>query len=532
MDTMLTAVTPSGWAFSCPLLRPRQKGRTVTRMTATTHTRRPRPFSHLARLLDVPPVTQDPLIEGMSTDSRRVRPGDVFIAIRGFSADGHSFIEEAVARGARALVLEDPAFTSPAPDRVPAVYVPGSRRAAAILADEWHDRPSEHLTIAGVTGTNGKTTVSLMLESIFSAAGLRTGVIGTLGRRIGDTWHSAERTTPDAIELQELLADMRAAGVSHVAMEVSSHALELDRVYGCRFAAGVFTNLSQDHLDFHSGLDEYLAAKLLLFTEYADMAAPGRPMIAAVNMDDPAGRRIADEARCAVVPYGANGGSRVRARSIDLDAGGVRFELIINGAARPVRLRLTGHFNAYNALAAAACCHGLGLDTEHIVAGLEGLEAVPGRFERVSEGLEYTVIVDYAHTPGALHNVLCAARGLSPARLLCVMGCGGDRDRGKRPMMGKVAGEHCDLTIITSDNPRSEDPLAIIEDIKGGIAGGDYLVEPDRRAAIFEAVKLCRPGDMLIIAGKGHETYQEFADRRLEFDDRVVAREAIRARHG
>ena len=501
-------------------------------MTPTPHAREPRPLSRLARLLNVPPVTPDPVIEGLSTDSRRVQPGDLFIAIRGFSADGHRFIEEAVARGARALVLEDPAFTSPRPDRVPAVYVPGSRRAAAVLADEWHGRPSQNLTLVGVTGTNGKTTVSLMLESIFNAAGLRTGVIGTLGRRIGDAWHSAERTTPDAIELQELLADMRAAQVSHVAMEVSSHALELDRVYGCRFAAGVFTNLSQDHLDFHSGLDEYLSAKLLLFTTYADMAGPERPMIAAVNVDDPAGRRVAAEARCAVVPYGANGGSRVRARSIDLDAGGVRFELLINGAARPVRLRLTGHFNAYNALAAAACCHGLGLDIAQIVAGLEGLEAVPGRFERVSEGLPYTVIVDYAHTPGALQNVLGAARALSPARLLCVMGCGGDRDRGKRPMMGKVASEYADLTIITSDNPRSEDPLRIIEDIKGGIGGGDYRVEPDRRAAILTAVKLCRPGDMLIIAGKGHETYQEFADHRVDFDDRVVAREAIRARHG
>ena len=476
------------------------------------------------------PLGEDPLVFGLRADSRQIAAGDIFVAIRGFATDGHLFISEAIAKGACAVVLEDEAFAPRGEESIPWVCVPSSRRAAAILADELYGHPSQRLTLAGVTGTNGKTTVSLMLDSIFRAAGHRTGVIGTLGRGIAGAWQEADRTTPDAIELQELLADMVDAGVTHLAMEVSSHALDLDRVYGCRFAGAVFTNLSQDHLDFHSGLDEYLEAKLRLFTDYADMAGSERPMVGAVNVDDPAGARVAEEARCRVIRYGTNGDSEVRARAADLRSDGVGFDLVVNEIATRVRLRLTGHFNVHNALGAAACCHGLGFELDDIVAGLESLEAVPGRFERVAEGQAYSVIVDYAHTPGALQNVLGAARALSPKRLVCVMGCGGDRDRGKRPMMGKVATENADLTIITSDNSRSEDPLAIIEDIKGGIIGGDYVVEPDRRQAIAKAIEMCLPGDMVLIAGKGHETYQEFADRRIDFDDRVVAREAIRGK--
>jgi len=490
-------------------------------------------LSELLRPLQLPQLpTTDPLVNGVCADSRRISPGQVFIAIRGFATDGHRYIPDAVAKGAAAVVLEDPAYLTAAQGSVAVVRVPNSRRAAAILADEYYGHPSRALTLVGCTGTNGKTTVSLLLESIFRAAGFRTGVIGTLGRQVAGAWYGSERTTPDAIELQALLADMRQAEVSHVAMEVSSHALDLDRVWGCQFAGAVFTNLSQDHLDFHSGLDEYLAAKLRLFTEYADNAPAHRPMVCAVNVDDPWGVRVAEQARGVVVRYGTNGGSEVRARGIHISPDGVSFELVIGRAARPVKLHLTGHFNVHNALGAAACCHGLGMDMDTIVAGLESLQAVPGRFECVSAGLPYSVIVDYAHTPDALLNTLQAARALNPRRLLCLFGCGGDRDRGKRPLMGKVASDHADFTFITSDNPRSEDPLAIIEDIRGGMTTDAYCVEPDRRKAIFQAVAACQPGDMLILAGKGHETYQEFADHRIEFDDRQVAREAIAAREG
>ncbi len=531
MDTILSSMTQSGWVFSRPLLRPARKGRSVIRMTLPTHSGEPRRLHTLAHVLGMDgTLSADPVVTGVRADSRQIEPGNIFVAIRGYSTDGHLFVKAALERGACAVVLEDPTFVPEGTPAVPVLRVASSRRGAAMLADEFYDHPSQHLQIAGVTGTNGKTTVSLMLESIFRLAGQRTGVIGTLGRQIGGAWRGAERTTPDAIELQELLADMVAARVSHVAMEVSSHALELDRVYRCRFAGAVFTNLSQDHLDFHSGLDEYLEAKLQLFTSYADAAGGPAAMVGAINVDDPAGAQVAQQARCRVITYGTNGGSQVRARGIDLCPEGVGFQLVVDNRSLPVKLHLTGHFNVHNALGAAACCWGLGFPLETIVAGLEALPAVPGRFERVAAGQPYTVIVDYAHSPGALQNTLTAAKALSPGRLICVMGCGGDRDRGKRPMMGKVATELADVTIVTSDNPRSEDPLAIIDDIRGGIGEGCYEVEPDRRTAIFRAIEMCRPGDMALIAGKGHETYQQFADHRIDFDDRLVAREAIHAR--
>ncbi len=487
----------------------------------------------LAALCRTPGVDGEPPVDtpiaGICADSRRLRPGEVFVAVRGYATDGHRYIPQAVEAGAAAVVLEDRTYLASVPPQVVAVPVPNSRRAAAALAAAYHDHPSRNLTLVGVTGTNGKTTISLMLDSIFAAGGAHTGVIGTLGRGVLGTWRATERTTPDAIELQSLLAEMRDVGATHVAMEVSSHALELERVYSCSFAGAIFTNLTQDHLDFHSGLDEYLAAKQLLFTSYAQSPTRKGPMVGAINMDDPAGRQVARAAQCTVVGYGTNGGSQVRARSIDIGPGGVTFTIDFEGHARRVKLQLTGLFNVHNALGAAACCYGLGLDIDQIVAGLRALQAVPGRFERVDEGQPFTVVVDYAHTPGALQNVLTAARALSPSRIVCVMGCGGDRDRSKRPMMGKIAAEMSDLTIVTSDNPRTEDPLKIIDDVVGGITQGEYLVEPDRGAAIIRAVAMCAKGDILVIAGKGHETYQEFADHRIDFDDREVARRALRA---
>ncbi len=468
-------------------------------------------------------------VSGISTDSRRIRPGDVFIAIKGFQQDGHQFIAEAVEAGAVAIVYQDPSFRDAIPEGISAVLVDNSRRAAAHLAAEFWGHPSHSLTLVGATGTNGKTTVAYMMDSIWRAGGASTGLLTTPARMIAGRELPADRTTPDAVQLQKLLAQMRQEEVSHVCLEVSSHGLALDRTWLCKFDGAIFTNLTQDHLDFHHNLEDYFAAKLRLFTDYAELAAPEKSMVGAINIDDAAGQRITQQAKCQVVSYGVNNQAEVTASEVRIEADGIDFKLHLpEDQIVPVSLPLTGSFNLYNALGAAACAWGMGIGTEQIAAGLAQLQTVPGRFERVDEGQDFTVIVDYAHTPDALDNVLSAARSLHPERLLCVFGCGGDRDRSKRLLMGKIGTEQADFAIITSDNPRSEDPSAIIEEIAAGAEGNNYTIQPDRRQAIYEAVSQARSGDIVVIAGKGHETYQIFADRRVPFDDRQVAREALR----
>ena len=480
------------------------------------------PWVDSRRLVDCGPVT------GISTDSRQVTGGEVFVAIKGYQTDGHQFIAEAVSRGVVAVAYEDPAFARDIPERISAIVVDNSRRAAAELAASFWGHPSASLQLVGVTGTNGKTTVAYMMDSIWRAGGATTGLITTAGRVIAGYSLPADRTTPDAVVLQRLLAQMREEQVTHVAMEVSSHGLQLDRTWMCRFDGAIFTNLSQDHLDFHYDLDEYFAAKLRLFTDYAEMAAPEKALVGAANTDDSAGRRIQEEAKCQVITYGIQEQAAVTATEVAIDPLGIDFRLHLpEGADIRVGLALTGGFNLYNALAAAACAWGLRIEAEQIAAGLAALKGIPGRFECIDEGQDFTIIVDYAHTPDALDNVLRAARALEPRRLLCVFGCGGDRDRGKRPLMGQIATSQADFTIITSDNPRSEQPLAIIQEIVAGVVGDNHAVEPDRRQAIFTAVSRCQAGDILVIAGKGHETYQEFADHQISFDDREVARQAV-----
>ena len=465
-------------------------------------------------------------IHAITTDSRRVTPGSLFVAISGYQTDGHRFIADACANGAAAVVYQDEAATIPS--GVTAIRVADSRRAAAIIADRFYDHPSGKLTIAAITGTSGKTTTTLLVDSIFRAAGYKTGVIGTLGGRIGDRDLPGDRTTPDSIELQELFAQMLAEGVTHVAMEVSSHALYLDRTWMTAFDAAVFTNLSQDHLDFHADLDEYLDAKLVLFTEYADLARPEKALVGAVNVDDPASKKILASARCECLTFGLSPDAQVRAEDVTPHPSGLSFRLTRGTQAAEVALQLSGAFNAHNALAAATCAYGLGLATETIVRGLEGLAAVPGRFERVDAGQDFTVVVDYAHKPDALEKVIRAARALEPRRVICIIGCGGDRDRDKRPKMGRIATRDADFTIFTADNSRSEEPEAILAQIvTGAEPGAEYVVEPDRRAAIFAGIAMCQPGDILLICGKGHEPYQIFKDRTIHFDDREVAREAL-----
>jgi UDP-N-acetylmuramoyl-L-alanyl-D-glutamate--2,6-diaminopimelate ligase len=450
--------------------------------------------------------------------SSDARPGVLFACIPGARTDGHEFAADAVAHGATALLVDR--FLDLA---VPQVRVPNVREAIGPIAAEVFGRPADAMTVVGVTGTNGKTTTTYLLESIFVAAGRTAGVIGTTGVRVDGVATPFPRTTPEAPDLQRLLATMRAARVDAVAMEVSSHGLDQHRVDGVRYACAVFTNLSQDHLDYHPSMREYLAAKARLFT-------PELSDIGVLNADSPEGRAIARGAGVPTLTFGVERPADVRATDVVTDVDGIRFRV---GATR-IESRLRGRFNVENCLAAFAAARVVGIDDGVAARGVAALHGVPGRLETVEEGQEFLVVVDYAHTPDGIVNVLRAARPLARGRLIIVFGCGGDRDRAKRPAMGVAATSMADLTIITSDNPRSEDPLGIIAEIEPGAREGDgpYEIEPDRRAAIRRALSLAGPDDVVVVAGKGHETGQEFADRTVPFDDREVAAEGLRELRG
>jgi UDP-N-acetylmuramoyl-L-alanyl-D-glutamate--2,6-diaminopimelate ligase len=458
----------------------------------------------LTRLLDsLAPVqvVGEPAVKiaDLAYDSRAVGPGTLFFCVPGGRVDGHEFADRAVEAGASALVVERPVAV-----RVPQVVVADAREAMALAAVEFFGRPTDELQVAAVTGTNGKTTTSFLLYSILEAAGRKPALLGTIETRVGNERRAAVRTTPEAIDLQRTFREMLDAGNRSVALEATSHGSEQKRLLGVRFACLVFTNLSQDHLDFHGSMEAYFEAKRRLFVD-------SRPP-AAVNIGDAYGRRLADELRekgGPLVTFGFPDDADLRPGDVD------------------VQPKLRGRFNVENVLGAFAAGRLLGIDDETIAAGIESLDGVPGRFEAVDEGQPFTVLVDYAHTPEALENVLRAARDLDSGRLICVFGCGGDRDRGKRPVMGRIAGELADVAIVTSDNPRSEDPRAIIDEIVAG-AEGDLEIEPDRREAIARAVEEAKPGDVVLIAGKGHEQGQQFRDRTVPFDDREVAREALR----
>jgi UDP-N-acetylmuramoyl-L-alanyl-D-glutamate--2,6-diaminopimelate ligase len=439
--------------------------------------------------------------------------------VPGASADGHDFAAEAVAAGASALLVERWLDDVAAPQ----VRVGSVREAMGPVAAVVFSHPAEALTMAGITGTNGKTTTTYLLEAIWRAAGVRPGVIGTTGARVDGEPVALARTTPEAPDLHRLLLRMREAGVGGVAMEVSSHALAQHRVGGVRFDVAAFTNLSQDHLDFHPSMDEYFAAKASLFT-------PAHAARAVVNADDGWGRRLLEDPLVPTVTYGVEGEADLRATDVVSNVEGVAFTV---GGVR-VRSRLRGGFNVSNCLAAIAVAGELGIGPEIAAEGLAAVPGVPGRVEPVDAGQDFLVVVDYAHTPDSIRSVLQAARPLASGRLIVVFGCGGDRDRAKRPLMGAAATSLADLTFLTSDNPRSEDPLEIISDIEPGAreGGGRYVVEPDRRAAIGLAVEEARAGDVVVIAGKGHEATQELAHGTVAFDDREVAREMLGVREG
>jgi UDP-N-acetylmuramoyl-L-alanyl-D-glutamate--2,6-diaminopimelate ligase len=441
-----------------------------------------------------------------------VEPGTLFFCVPGEKVDGHAFAAGAVEAGAAGLVGERELSVD-----APQILVPDARAAMAPLAACFYGDPTGELTVAGITGTNGKTTTAFLLREILESAEVRCGLLGTVKQVVGGVDEEVERTTPEAIDLQGTFRRMLDGGDRACAMEVSSHALALHRADAIHFDVALFTNLTQDHLDFHAGMEDYFRSKRLLFE-----MGPG---VAIVNVDDPYGRRLAEEFEC--VTFSAEGGDA------DLAAGDVGIaplgaEFSVGGVA--VRTRLPGAFNVSNALAAFAAATSMGVEPEVAAAGLAGAAAPPGRFEPIDEGQDFSVLVDYAHTPDSLENVLRAARGLGEGRVISVFGAGGDRDRGKRPQMGRAGAELSDLAIVTSDNPRSEDPEAIVAEIVAGIDDrGGVVEEVDRRAAIALALSRAEPGDTVVIAGKGHEQGQEFGEgRKLPFDDRDVAREELR----
>ncbi len=486
-------------------------------------------LSEILSVLDVISVENfiDHEITGIAYDSRTLLPGNVFFCIKGLVTDGHYYASEAVEKGAAAIFTER-LLDDELKEDIPVVNVPDTRYAMALCSAHFYGYPSKKLTLIGVTGTNGKTTTTYLVENCMRFGGRKTGLIGTVEYRIGDRVEPVTRTTPESVDLQKMLKDMVDEKVECVAMEVSSHGLELRRVLGCEFNGVVFTNLTTDHLDFHLSIEDYFAAKRRLFVE--EHYGTGR--IAFINTDDPFGKRIFKEIKLEKLSYGVESPADYRASGVEIDSSGNRFFIKHKGERYEARSLLKGGFNVYNCLAAFCVCHRFGLDVDVILRGIETYQGVPGRFENIECGQEFAVIVDYAHTPDGLKNVLEAARQVTEKRVICVFGCGGDRDKSKRPIMGEVCARLSDICVITSDNPRSEDPMDIIEMILEGIKGKcpeeNYVVEPDRRKAIFLAVKKAEPGDLVLIAGKGHERGQIFSDRVVPFDDREVAREAIR----
>jgi UDP-N-acetylmuramoyl-L-alanyl-D-glutamate--2,6-diaminopimelate ligase len=476
------------------------------------------------RVVGTPP----PTITGLSADSRSVTNGAAFVAVPGFKQDARRFVPEAIERGAALVVTEGPAL-SDVP--VAQVLVPSARRALAALAGAYWDHPSRSLTLVGITGTNGKTTTSYLVDALLRARGDATGILGTIQYVVGDEIRPAGQTTPEALEIESMLAAMRARGVRGVAMEVSSHALALSRVDALAFDVGVFTNLTQDHLDFHGTLDEYGRAKRRLFELLATSPKPRRAAV--VNGDDPAGARMVEGLALETLTYGLGRDNRVRATEWASTLDGVRMQVTTPAGSLRLTSPLIGEHNVMNLLAAVGVGLALALTPDTIARALGGVQTVPGRFEQVRAGQPFLVVVDYAHTPDALERVLTTARKLTSGRLGVVFGCGGDRDRTKRPIMGEIAARLTDRAWITSDNPRSENPDAIVAEVADGAARvrseGDVR-QADRGAAIRAALAWARPGDTVVIAGKGHETYQIVGRDVLPFDDREVARTLLTER--
>ncbi len=475
-------------------------------------------------------------------DSRKVRPGSLFVAVRGFYSDGHQFIPQAVKQGAAAIVAEKDRNEG-AVQETPLILVDDSRRALALLAAAFYGYPSQKLKLVGITGTNGKTTTTYLIKSIIEAAGRKAGLIGTIGYRVGDKVYTAPNTTPESLDLQRLLAEMVGLDAEYCVMEVSSHALSLGRTVGCEFAVAGFTNLTQDHLDFHESMDSYFQAKLLLFSGLSSDAS------AVINSDDARAEEIIGATRAKVLTTGLSERADIRpSGSIGHGIRGLSFSVTTPSGTISVESSLVGRHNIYNILSAIGIGTALGIAGDDIARGISAMRAIPGRMEKVDEGQSFCVVADYAHTEDALVRLLETVREITAGKVITVFGCGGDRDRSKRPKMGAAAVNGSDIVIVTSDNPRTEDPLTIIGEIEKGMEVSGirvqvcdlvsarvpdktpYCVVPDRHTAIAAAINMAGKGDTVVLAGKGHENYQIIGDRKIHFDDREVAREEIRKR--
>ena len=456
---------------------------------------------------------EDIEITGIAYDSRKVAPGNVFVCIKGFETDGHQYVSSALKNGAAVIVAEDSIEAD-----VPVWYVEDSRKTIAELACRFYNYPSSKFKLVGVTGTNGKTTITYLLKSILDEAGKCVGIIGTNQNIIGDKvliTQSNTPTTPNSLELQQLFAEMLSSAAEYVVMEVSSHALDLDRVYGCHFDVGIFSNLTQDHLDFHKTMENYRNAKAKLF----DMCDSG-----VINTDDEHGKIIAPSAKCDILKIGLSDGSNLKAENIRITARGTDFDMIYKGEKYPVHVMIPGKFTVYNAICAAGAAIQLGIDMETIQSGLSAATGVLGRVEVVPTDTEYTVIIDYAHTPDGLQNIINCVKEFATGKVITLFGCGGDRDNSKRAVMGEIAGRLSDYSIITSDNPRTEDPEKIVRQIEEGMkkTDGEYTLITDRREAIGYALDNAKAGDVIILAGKGQETYQIIGKEKFDFDERLV----------
>jgi UDP-N-acetylmuramoyl-L-alanyl-D-glutamate--2,6-diaminopimelate ligase len=472
-------------------------------------------------------AAQDLEIRQVACDSRKVQPRALFFALHGAQADGNAFTRDAVSRGAAAIASEEP---SPAaiPSSVAWIQVREARKALAVTAANFFGHPAQALQLVAVTGTNGKTTTTSLVDAIIKASGAKTGLFGTIAYHTPLGEYPAPNTTPESVDLQGFLAEIRDAGGKFGVLEASSHSLAMDRLWGCHFTAAVFTNLTREHMDYHKTFEGYFAAKKRLF----EGTGAGAPEVAVLNTDDEYGKRLTGLAK-KTVTYGLESDAEITTKKFQLTFNGLAFTAQTPNGKVQVASPLVGRINVYNMLAAIGAAQALGLSNEVIEAGIRSLESVSGRFQRIDLGQPYFVVVDYAHTDDALENLIRTARELNPkGRIITLFGCGGGKDRTKRPVMGEVTGRLSDLTILSSDNPRTEDPLKIISDIIVGLqkTSGKYLIEPDREKAIGVAMDEARAGDIILLAGKGHENYQILADRTLEFDDREVTRRALRER--
>lgn len=466
-------------------------------------------------------VAEDVAIKGISANSEEIKPDFVFVAIKGNQADGHDFIKQAIEKGARVIIAQGkPNFNLA--QGISWIIVKDARSALAGLATAFYGYPAKKIKVIGITGTNGKTTISYLIESLLKGQGKACAVMGTINYRLKDKITTAKNTTPGPLEIQSFLSEALKEGINYVVMEVSSHALDQQRVAGVEFSYAIFTNLTQDHLDYHGNMDNYFQAKARLFRNLSSQA------VSIINLDDAYGKRLFELTKSKVISYGFAKENQIRAEDFYFSPEGAKFKLIAPEGKIEIKTKLIGSHNVYNILAAVSFALSAGMDLNFCKSSLAHFDLVPGRLEKIPSAKDFSVFVDYAHTPDALKNVITSLRQIAQNRIIVIFGCGGDRDRGKRPQMGKIATELADFVMITSDNPRSEEPMAIIEEILRGVKKDNYQVILEREAAIHQALAMAAMGDIVLIAGKGHENYQVIKERTIPFDDRRVVKNYLK----